>query len=123
MTGPWRPAVGGRPTFRRHRPSARHAVLPGGPYLGLGLWNSIPATMIVELSMTATALISLARAAPALTRRLSFRSMMIVLLLIYVGAAFGPPPPDPRTVAVSALALWLLVPWSWWAERGTSGGR
>lgn len=98
-------------------------MLPGGPYLGLGLWNSIPATMIVELSMTATALLSLARAAPALTRRLSFRSMMIVLLLIYVGAAFGPPPPDPRTVAVSALALWLLVPWSWWAERGTSGGR
>jgi len=35
----------------------------------------------------------------------------------YFAAAFGPPPPDVPTLAWSALALWLLVPWARWADR------
>ena len=34
-----------------HRPDM--PILPHGPYIGLGLWNSVPATLVVELSMFA----------------------------------------------------------------------
>ena len=38
-----------------HRPDV--PLLPHGPYLGLGLWNSIPATLAVELTMFAAGLV------------------------------------------------------------------
>jgi hypothetical protein len=98
-----------------HRPDV--PVLPHGPFVGLGLWNSIPATLGVELTMFAAGLvIYLRRGAPG-TRRLSFWLLIAFLVVVYFGAAFGPPPPDVHTLAVSALAAWLLVPWAWWADR------
>jgi hypothetical protein len=39
------------------------------------------------------------------------------LLVVYLGAAFGPPPPDVRTLAVTAIAAWIFVPWAWWSDR------
>jgi hypothetical protein len=97
-------------------------VLPGGPYLGLGLWNSIPATLVVELSLFVAALAIYVRAGGAGRQRVSFWLFVVFLIVMYFAAAFGPPPPDTRVLAWSALALWLLIPWAWWAERGTPGG-
>ena len=98
-----------------HRPDM--PVLPHGPYLGLGLWNSIPATLIVELTMFAAGVAVYVRAGGAGRRRISFWLFIAFLLAAYFAAAFGPPPPDTRTLAWSGLALWLLVPWVWWADR------
>ncbi|MEO8078722.1 MAG: hypothetical protein ABI818_20525 [Acidobacteriota bacterium] len=36
-----------------------------------------------------------------------------------VAAAFGPPPPNAHALALSALAMFLLIPWMWWADRTT----
>jgi hypothetical protein len=93
-------------------------VLPHGPYLGFGLWNSIPATLIVELTMFAIGIGVYVRSGGAGRHRVSFWLFMAFLLVVYFAAAFGPPPPDARTLAWSALAIWLLVPWAWWADRG-----
>jgi hypothetical protein len=95
-----------------HRPDV--PVLPGGPYLGLGLWNSVAATLAVELALFGGGVYLYTRG-----RRpsLSFWLLIAVLLIAYLGAAFGPPPPDITTLAVSALAVWLLVAWAWWADR------
>ena len=98
-----------------HRPDM--PVLPNGPYLGLGLWNSIPATLVVELTMFAIGIGVYVRSGGSGRRRFSFWLLMAFLLVAYFAAAFGPPPPDPRTLAWSALALWILVPWAWWADR------
>jgi hypothetical protein len=98
-----------------HRPDM--PVLPTGPYVGLGLWNSIPATLFVELTMFAAGLALYLRARGARPRRVSFWLLVAFLLVAYFGASFGPPPPDTRTLAWSALALWLLVPWAAWADR------
>ena len=98
-----------------HRPDL--PVLPNGPYLGLGLWHSIPATLVVELTMFAAGLALYLQAGGAGRRRLSFWLFVAFLLVAYFGASFGPPPPDTRTLAWSALALWLLVPWAAWADR------
>jgi hypothetical protein len=101
-----------------HRPDM--PVLPSGPYVGLGLWNSVPATLAVELTMFAAGLTLYVRSGAAGRRRASFWLLVVFLLVVYAGASFGPPPPDTRTLAWSALALWLLVPWAWWADRITN---
>ena len=98
-----------------HRPDV--PVLPRGPYLGLGLWNSIPATLIVELTMFLAGIAIYVRAGGPGRRRVSFWLFIAFLLVAYFAAAFGPPPPDTRTLAWSGLALWLLIPWAWWADR------
>ncbi len=99
-----------------HRPDV--PVLPHGPYVGLGLWNSVPATLAVELTMFAAGLAIYVRSGAPGARRLSFWLLIAFLVVTYFAAAFGPPPPDVRTLAWSALALWLLVPWAGWADRG-----
>ena len=101
--------------FISHRPDM--PVLPGGPYVGLGLWNSVAATMVVELTLFVAAIVFFVRGGGATPRRASFWLLIAFLLVVYIGAAFGPPPPDARTVAFSALALWLLLPWAKWADR------
>jgi hypothetical protein len=35
----------------------------------------------------------------------------------YFAAAFGPPPPDTRTLAITGLSGLFLVLWAWWADR------
>lgn len=98
-----------------HRPDV--PVLPHGPYVGLGLWNSIPATLAVELAMFATGLWLYVSGGGKGRHRISFWLLMAFLVIVYFGAAFGPPPPDVRTLALSGLAGWLFVPWLWWADR------
>ena len=98
-----------------HRPDM--PVLPRGPYLGLGLWNSIAATLAVELTMFAAGVVVYVRSGAPGGRRPAFWLLIAFLLVIYAGAALGPPPPDVRTLAFTGLAAWLLVPWAWWADR------
>lgn len=92
-------------------------ILPQGPYVGVGLWNSVGTTLTVELTVFAAALALYVRGNPQVGRRVSFWLLVAVLLASYFGAAFGPPPPDSRAIAFSALALWLLIPWAWYIDR------
>ena len=98
-----------------HRPDM--PVLPHGPYVGLGLWYSIAATLVVELTMFAAAILYIWRSRAPLTRRTSFWLLMVFFVIAYFGASFGPPPPNVGIVALSALAMWLLIPWAKWADR------
>jgi hypothetical protein len=98
-----------------HRPDM--PVLPHGPYVGLGLWNSVAATLVVELTMFGVGLMLYVRAGGAGRRRVSFWLLISFLLVVYFAASFGPPPPDSRTLALSALTAWLIVPWAWFADR------
>jgi len=100
-----------------HRPDM--PVLPHGPYLGLGLWNSVVATLLVELTMFAGGIALYVGSGGGARRRTSFWLLMAFLLVVYFATSFGPPPPDTRTLAFSALAGWLLIPWAWWADRIT----
>jgi hypothetical protein len=98
-----------------HRPDM--PVLPNGPYVGAGLWNSVAATLIVELTVFAVALGSYVRGGFAGARRVTFWLMVALLVVTYLGAAFGPPPPNVTMLALSALAIWVFVVWGWRADR------
>lgn len=101
-----------------HRPDV--PVLPRGPYVGLGLWNSVAATLIVELSMFGGALWLYARSHLPSSQRVSFWLLMTLLVAIYFAAAFGPPPPSVTALAGAGLGLWVLVAWAGWADRQQS---
>lgn len=101
-----------------HRPDL--PLFPGSStYLGLGLWNSVAATMIVELSLFAAGVILYVRSTVATDRTGTFAFWALVAFLIAVWAIniFGPPPPDKTSLAIAANATWLIVLWGYWIDR------
>jgi hypothetical protein len=101
-----------------HRPDL--PLAPGtGLRLGLGLWNSIPATLAVEFGLFAAGVWLYSKATVARDRigSLGFWALVIFLALVEIANIFGPPPPSIGAVTVSAQALWLLVAWGYWVDR------
>lgn len=100
-----------------HRPDM--PTWPGGPKLGLGLWNSVPGTMIVEFALFGAGAWLYARSAPARDRlgSLLFGAFIAVLALIYLASVFGPPPPSAQAVAITGAFGWLFVAWGYWIDR------
>ena len=100
-----------------HRPDL--PVFPQGPFVGLGLWNSLPATVAIECGLLALGLMLYLPASRAKDRIgvYGLWSLMVVLVAAWVSSLFGPPPPSERVLAYSALAMWLAVPWAAWADR------
>lgn len=96
-------------------------LYPSGHLLvGLGLWNSLPATLLVELTMFAAGVAIYARATRPRDRigSIAFGSLAVVLVLIYLVGIFGPPPPNITAVALAGLAGgWLFLAWAYWADR------
>jgi hypothetical protein len=94
----------------------------GGPKVGLGMWNSLPLTLLVEYGLLiAGVAIYLTSTHPKAGRRNSrnyvFWSLIVFLALVYPASLFGPPPPSVRALAISALAIWLTIPWAAAAHR------
>ena len=51
------------------------------------------------------------------SRNYAFWSLIIFLAVVYPASLFGPPPPTVRALAISALAIWLTIPWAAAADR------
>jgi len=101
--------------FITHRPDL--PLAPGDTArLGLGLWDSLPATIILELGMFSAAWYIYTRFTDARGRagRISLWSWTIFVIAIYFANLFGPPPPNETALAYTALAAWLFVPWGYW---------
>jgi membrane-bound metal-dependent hydrolase YbcI (DUF457 family) len=101
-----------------HRPDL--PLVPWSPVkVGLGLWNSVPATIVVESAMFVAALgVYLATTrAKRWTGHLSLWSFVGLMVLAYIGNEFGPPPPSVEALRTLALVTWLFVPWAFWIER------
>jgi hypothetical protein len=92
-----------------HRPDM--PLWPGGPRVGLGLWESVPATVLVEVVMLAAGLWLCRCGSKAVW------GMVAVMMAAYAGNLFGPPPPSENAVALGALLLWLFPLWGWLADR------
>ena len=104
--------------FVSHRPDL--PIAPGdSAKLGLGLWNSVPATLAVEGAMMAAGLwlyLRTARQSDA-TGRYALWSLVVFYLVIWLGSQVSAPPPSDRAVGWVALAVWLLPLWAGWADR------
>ncbi len=95
-------------------------LVPGGTArLGLGLWKSLPATLLVELGLFVIGIVLYTSSTVARDRvgRYALWAFVAVLSVIYLAATFGPPPPNVTTLAVTGLGGWLFVLWGYWIDR------
>jgi len=87
--------------------------------VGLGLWNSVPATLTVEVLMFAGGLwlYTETMRPQGSSRGWSLWILVGFLVLTYFGNAFGPPPPGTQALAWVAMSVWLLPLWAGWVDR------
>jgi hypothetical protein len=91
---------------------------PGGPLCGLGLWNSVGGTLVVEGTLFAAAVaIYLRTTAPRnATGKWAFWALVLVTTAIWISGPWSPPPPSVTALAVVGLAMWLFPVWGAWIE-------
>jgi hypothetical protein len=91
----------------------------GGPRIGLGLWYSVPATIVVEgLSFILGIWLYAVNTEPVDNiGRYAFTAFVLVLAGIYAANLLGPPPTDTTTLALVAQGQWLFVAWGYWLDR------
>jgi hypothetical protein len=104
--------------FVAHRPDL--PLAPGdSPKLGLGLWNSVAATLAVEGALMAAGLWLYLRTTHARdgAGRYALWSMVAFYLAIWLANFVSPPPPNELAVAWAGVATWLFPLWAGWADR------
>jgi hypothetical protein len=87
--------------------------------IGLGLWQSLPATLAVEETIFALGAWLYARASWReldKTGRAAFVGLVAFLGLVYIANLFGAPPPSVTALAWVGQAQWLLVAWGYWVD-------
>ncbi|PKL84339.1 MAG: hypothetical protein CVV24_00585 [Ignavibacteriae bacterium HGW-Ignavibacteriae-3] len=101
-----------------HRPDL--PVLPGSDLkVGLGLWNSVILTIIIEGSIFAAGsylYLSVTKSGSK-KGRYGIWALLIFLGVIYFVNIFGSPPPSETAIAIAGLFMWLFVFWGYWIDR------
>jgi membrane-bound metal-dependent hydrolase YbcI (DUF457 family) len=101
-----------------HRPDM--PLYPGGARYGLGLWNSIPGTMAVEIAMLAVGILLYVQATRPRDRigTYALLAYVILLLVLYIGDRFSSAPPTVKEIIWSGIiAEIILLLWAWWFDR------
>lgn len=104
--------------FITHRPDM--PIYPGGPKVGLGLWNSATATIAVEAAMTIVGVALYARTTQARDGigRWGFWSLVALLVIAYIASIKTPAPTDVNALAIGAIIFgWVFVLFAWWVDR------
>jgi hypothetical protein len=103
--------------FIVHRPDL--PLYPGGPKVGLGLWNSTVGTVAVEVALFTIGLGVYLRTTRARDRIgvIALWAFIVLLLLFYFSSLFGPPPPNWKALAWGANVTWLLLLLAHWFDR------
>jgi len=101
-----------------HRPDL--PLVPGGRvFVGLGLWNSVAWTLLIEFALYALGVWLYTRATVAKNRTGTWALWALVafLAVVHIGNAFGPPPPSVQAIAFAGHSMWLIVLWGYWIDR------
>ena len=104
--------------FLTHAPDL--PLAPGlTPLVGLGLWNSTLATIVIESALFFLGIFLYVHTTKAKNRTgvISLWALIIFLVISYLASIFGPPPPDVAPIGWLGLTMWLLIPWGYWIDR------
>ena len=106
--------------FASHRPDM--PLAPGNPRVfGLGLWNSIPATLVVEGGVWILAAVLYVRATQAKRRAVHFVTWIgfaLITLAWYNNIAGPPPAMNFRIAGAASLTFFVLITaWAFWIDR------
>lgn len=99
-----------------HRPDL--PLWPGGPLVGLRLWDSIPGTIVVEGSLFVAGIAAYTRSTQPRTKIGTWALVALIGLIgaLWISQPWSPPPPSATAVAFGALTFWLLLPWARWID-------
>lgn len=100
-----------------HRPDL--PLYPGGPKVGLGLWNHPIAELAIESAMFAIGLLiyrDMTRPRDRLGSIVMW-ALVVFLAVIFIANASGTPPPNVKVLAYTSLTLWLIPLWAAWFDR------
>ena len=101
-----------------HRPD-----LPLTPWselkVGLGLWNHVIITLVIELLMFSAGAYLYIKTTRAKTKKgtISLWSLLIFLTIVYLMNVFGDPPPSEGALGYVGLSMWLIVAWGYWIDK------
>ena len=101
-----------------HRPDMPLTPVGEARY-GLGLWSSLPGTLVAEFAVFGAGVWLYSRSTIARDRigSLGLWGLVGFLTVIMVANVSSPPPPSAAAVAWAAQAMWLLVIWGAWIDR------
>jgi hypothetical protein len=101
-----------------HRPDLPLGIV-GEARWGLGLWNSLAGTLVVEAGLFAVGVYIYVTTTRARNRigAIGFWALVSLLAIIYVMSLFGPPPPDVTMIAYAGNVSWLFVVWAYWVDK------
>ena len=101
-----------------HRPDLPLTPFGDARY-GLGLWNSMPATLAVELPLYGAGVAIYSRTTVARDRigTWAWWALVVFIAACYAANLLGPPPPSVDAVAWVGEAGWLLMFWGFWIDR------
>lgn len=104
--------------FITHRPDLP-LMFGSEAKVGLGLWNSIAGTVLLESAIFILGVFLYLKATRAanLKGTIGFWALVVFFVVIYVMNLFGPPPPSAEPIAYVGLAQWLFVVWAFWVDR------
>lgn len=104
--------------FASHRPDLPLAPW-GGPKVGLGLWNSVVATSVIEIAMFVGGLgiYLLTTRAKGWQGHASLWSMLAFVAWLYVGTIRGAPPPNLLALKIVSTAMLVFFAWFVWIDR------
>ena len=95
-------------------------LFPGNsPLVGFNLWSSLPATLVIEVSIFLLGVWLYARATKPLDGhgKWGLRALVLFLLSIYAGNIFGAPPPNAKAIAWVGELQWLFVVCGYWLDN------
>ena len=92
--------------------------------VGMGLWNSLPLTVLFEGSLFALGALVYLKGTRALNTRgsLALWGLLIFLVLMYTMNLFGPAPPSAEPIGYVGLLQWLFVAWGYFIDRNRTTG-
>ncbi|MBI4417960.1 MAG: hypothetical protein HY563_04230 [Ignavibacteriales bacterium] len=109
--------------FIVHRPDL--PLVPGTDLrVGLGVWNSLPATIALEGLLLAGGVLLYITITHSVNRTgvVSFWSLIAFLIIVFLANLLGPAPPDTPALGYVGLSMWLFVAWGYWIDRNRSVG-
>jgi membrane-bound metal-dependent hydrolase YbcI (DUF457 family) len=102
--------------FISHRPDL--PLYPGSRLVGLGIWNSVSVTLLVEGGLFVAGAMIYSRVTRPRDKagEYSYKTFIALLVLIYLASLVGPPPPSVNAVEWAGVLSWLFLAWAYWID-------
>jgi hypothetical protein len=99
-----------------HRPDL--LVFGEGRYWGLGLWNSLPGTLLVEGGLFAAGvwIYRISTKAKDEAGQFGFYGLIVFILALYIAPFLFPLPSNPLVVAFAAQVILIVLLWAFWLD-------